>query len=618
LQFILLFLQLVGIFFYIGWRKVSFAETLSIPMKRTFSLLLLLIIFHTSYGNFSGSNIEPLLTDQHKSIMLDGITPLRYGENILIGLKGNPSKVDSSIIRELVDTLNILMDQWDVYLVKDGLSNLTVEINNVGKGNDNNHFIEQRDNNARILKSNVILNIDHETDYAARKKIIYFYILRSLVDLRNNPIKKMIPGSVFTESSPVRVTYQPIDYEVIKFLYSEEYTRKLEKKSSTSADTSYKFRFFIDLIAMLGSMIFLILIFQKGIPKNHPYRFKNFFSQGMLVLCAALIYLIIRTLLAYSMYLNPIDLLISILWPTLVITVIGVVSIICIFIIERLILKGNENFIPGIIVPLLITMFFPFVLLLIASQIYPVKPYTTSYLIVASIIPYTFLFAIARAFYIFMNKKSESIIGEKNVALAQMGELHKQAELQSLRARINPHFLYNALNSIASLATTDPSKTEKMALALSDFFKYAINREEKQFNAISEELDATRTYLEIEKVRFGDRLNFEIECDSTLSKLLIPQLLIQPLVENAIKHGLMQITGNGLIKISITKVDHQLIIRIYDNGPAFPDGPLPGFGIRNTQERIFLLYGGKASVTLENGPDKFVGIRLPFGNKIVN
>ena len=198
--------------------------------------------------------------------------------------------------------------------------------------------------------------------------------------------------------------------------------------------------------------------------------------------------------------------------------------------------------------------------------------------------------------------------------LAQMGEYQRQAELDSLRAKINPHFLYNALNSIASLATTDARKTEQMALALSDFFKYAINREQKQLNTLSEELNAIRTYLEIEKVRFGNRLSFEIDCPEELLNIQIPQLLIQPLVENAIKHGLSQITENGQIKISVNKTETQLKILVYDNGPAFPDGPLSGFGIQNTQERIALLYGAKATINWQNGVEKYIELCLPVVN----
>ncbi len=238
----------------------------------------------------------------------------------------------------------------------------------------------------------------------------------------------------------------------------------------------------------------------------------------------------------------------------------------------------------------------------------------TSYLfmVISSANSFTLIAGIGRAFYIYMAIQSENIIRKKDLELAQMNELQKQAELQSLRAKINPHFLYNALNSIASLATTDAQKTEQMALALSDFFKYAINRDQNQLNTISEELNATRTYLEIEKVRFGDRLNFEIECPLELLEIQIPQLLIQPLVENAIKHGLSKITENGIIQVTVSKNENLMTIRICDNGPAFPDEPLTGFGIRNTQERISLLYGEKGSINWVNAEAKYIEIRLPL------
>jgi len=294
----------------------------------------------------------------------------------------------------------------------------------------------------------------------------------------------------------------------------------------------------------------------------------------------------------------------------------GFVSILFIYLIERYLLKRKENFILEIIVPLLATMivpvFFTILMLFIIEGLGGNnESLKYSYIIISPIISFTSSLGIARAFYIFTSLKSENIIRKKDVELAHMNELHKQAELQSLRAKINPHFLYNALNSIASLATTDARKTEQMALALSDFFKYAINREQKQLNTLSEELNAIRTYLEIEKVRFGERLSFEIDCPRELLDIQIPQLLIQPLVENAIKHGLSQITENGLIGILVCKEEGQLKIQVYDNGPDFPDGPLTGFGIQNTQERIALLYGAKATINWQNGKEKYIEISIP-------
>jgi len=282
-----------------------------------------------------------------------------------------------------------------------------------------------------------------------------------------------------------------------------------------------------------------------------------------------------------------------------------------IYLAERMILKDRNLGGSKIIVIFLTTLIMP-VLVLInfgllgylsgSSDFFPRYNSLFARILVAS---------LARGLYVFLNDRNKSIINQKDVELAQMGEFQKQAELQSLRAKINPHFLYNSLNSIASLATTDARKTEQMALALSDFFKYAINREQKQLNTLSEELNAIRTYLEIEKVRFGERLSFEIDCPEELLDIQIPQLLIQPLVENAIKHGLSQITENGLIRILVSRAENQLKIRVYDNGPAFPDGPLSGFGIQNTQERIALLYGATATINWQNGTEKYIELCLP-------
>nr|WP_282189243.1 histidine kinase [Maribellus sp. YY47] len=190
--------------------------------------------------------------------------------------------------------------------------------------------------------------------------------------------------------------------------------------------------------------------------------------------------------------------------------------------------------------------------------------------------------------------------------------MHRKAELQSLRAKINPHFLYNSLNSIASLASIDPKKTEQMALSLSDFFKYSINREQKQTNPLSDELKAVETYLEIEKVRFGERLTYSLECPEELKSVQIPQLLIQPLVENAVKHGVSKLLEGGEVRIVVSELEFKKIsIRVYDNGPGFPDGPMSGFGIRNTHERLQLIYENKASINWQNDPEKYIEIVLP-------
>ncbi len=588
-------------------------------MKRIILLLLLVICcFRITNAEDSSAEMDLQVKKQIESKFLNGDTPSRYYSNILIRLEGNPTKDDSLIFKQLVDTLNVLIDKWDVYLIPKGTSNLEVEINNPDTEKGINKILTHPDNGEEIVKRTVVLNLPSELDFIARKRTIYYYVLRSLVGFKFDQSKAIsISGSIFTEADPARISFLPVDFEIIKVVYSFKY------ESRKGLGDSEKWRFynkyvFINLLAIFLSAIFLIVISQKGNLKKHHYEFRLFFKQGFLAFITFLIYYGIKNVfssIAFLQRINSSDLYLFMVM-ILVFLLVGLISIPIIYMIERSVLKEKDNFMLEIMVPLLTTMVVPVLvpflgIFFIERMDLKDNPLRNDSMVLTTIISYSTLMGIARAFYIFMSVKSENIIRKKDLELAHMNELHKQAELQSLRAKINPHFLYNALNSIASLATTDARKTEQMALALSDFFKYAINREQKQLNTLSEELNATRTYLEIEKVRFGERLSFEIDCTEELLNIQIPQLLIQPLVENAIKHGLSQITESGLIRISVSSAENQLKIQVYDNGPAFPEGPLTGFGIQNTQERIALLYGAKATINWQNGAEKYIELNLP-------
>jgi sensor histidine kinase YesM len=353
--------------------------------------------------------------------------------------------------------------------------------------------------------------------------------------------------------------------------------------------------------------------------KRHDYEFKTFMKQGLLVVFAGLLYLSISIFNNHFQIQSTgfgINILLLLIFGF---GISGIFVVILVFLTERALMKKNSHFFLEILIPFFsipLSLVFLLLVMYLSIKIWFPKlfPGNLQLFILSSlrnIISISLFIGFVRAIFIYLRLKSENIIRKKDLELALLSERHKQAELQSLRAKINPHFLYNSLNSIASLSTTDAQKTEKMALALSDFFKYSINREQNQLNLLSEELNAISTYLEIEKVRFGDRLSFEISCPADLLNIQIPQLLVQPLVENAIKHGLSQITGSGLIRIMVFKVGSLLKIRVYDNGPAFPDEPLSGYGLQNTLERISLQYGPKATINWQNLEEKFVEISIP-------
>ena len=191
-----------------------------------------------------------------------------------------------------------------------------------------------------------------------------------------------------------------------------------------------------------------------------------------------------------------------------------------------------------------------------------------------------------------------------------MKELKNQAELHALHSRINPHFLYNSLNSIASLAHINPDKTENMAIGLSELFRYSINKENKTFVMVWEELEMVKKYLEIEKTRFEDKLIYEIEVDEKVKETLIPKFLIQPLAENAIKHGLSKIKEVGKITIEVKQLERDLVITIFDNGSDFPKEPVSGYGLQNLNDKLEIIYGNKAFINWENGENKHFQITI--------
>jgi len=206
----------------------------------------------------------------------------------------------------------------------------------------------------------------------------------------------------------------------------------------------------------------------------------------------------------------------------------------------------------------------------------------------------------------FFNLRKEA----KALALAKENELKFQTQIESLQAKINPHFLYNSLNSIASLAQEDPAKTEKMAIALSSFYKDTTNRHDQHLITVEEEMNQLHTYLEIEKIRFGDRLEVVFDYDKNMKTQEVPRFLLQPLVENAIKYGYNAEENKTYVKIEATKSENKLVFKIIDHGPDFPDDLATGYGLRSVQKKLKLFYPDKHQLAFINQPNKQVFIEI--------
>jgi LytS/YehU family sensor histidine kinase len=187
-------------------------------------------------------------------------------------------------------------------------------------------------------------------------------------------------------------------------------------------------------------------------------------------------------------------------------------------------------------------------------------------------------------------------------------QMAKDAELYKLRQQLQPHFLFNSLNSISALTGTQPEKARHMIYQLSEFLRGTLKKDEKQWNTLEEEMQYLQLYLEIEKVRFGHRLQTNILCDDDALQLQLPAMLLQPVVENAIKFGLYDTTGEVLIKVEAIKTDNSLQV-IVEN-PFDPETAQPlkgtGFGLASIQRRLFLIFARQDLLKTEKEDSRFI------------
>jgi LytS/YehU family sensor histidine kinase len=178
---------------------------------------------------------------------------------------------------------------------------------------------------------------------------------------------------------------------------------------------------------------------------------------------------------------------------------------------------------------------------------------------------------------------------------AKLENMLKETELMMLRSQINPHFLFNSLNSISSLTISDPAKAREMVIKLSEFMRYVLSRKEDRTVSLRTELENLKLYLDIEKTRFGERLEFEEDLSEESLDVKVPNMILQPLYENAIKHGVYESTGTVNVKLSTRKLDAGISISIsndYDPETIAPGGT--GTGLNNVSRRLELYYGTRA------------------------
>jgi LytS/YehU family sensor histidine kinase len=183
----------------------------------------------------------------------------------------------------------------------------------------------------------------------------------------------------------------------------------------------------------------------------------------------------------------------------------------------------------------------------------------------------------------------------------------REAQLLALEAQINPHFLFNALNSIRALVEIDPSRAQDMLTRLSNVLRNSLRRDNEHTVALESEVESVSDYLALESVRFADRLHSTVAIDARAAECRVPPMILQTLVENAVKHGVGQNKGGADLTVRATVDDHMLLIAVENTGRLLgcPEHGAP-LGLKNTRERLRLLYGDRASFRLKEEGDRVI------------
>lgn len=242
---------------------------------------------------------------------------------------------------------------------------------------------------------------------------------------------------------------------------------------------------------------------------------------------------------------------------------------------------------------------------------------------VSSAIPWRIisgLFFYSLLILIYYTIKYYNDLQEKAIHEARLNEIIRTTELDLLKSQINPHFLFNSLNSISSLTITNPQRAQEMIIKLSDFLRYTISQGSGNLVSLKEEIENVRRYLEIEQVRFGQKLNQQFYLSDKCLEQQIPAMILQPLYENAVKHGVYESTETVTIETTCTTEFSFLKLEITNNfDPYAKSRKGTGMGIRNIDERLKLLYHQESLLKTSRTENQFkVELLIPQNNHYGN
>ncbi len=550
--------------------------------------------------------------------------PFMDKDFVRISISGNYNSKDSLMVENSISLLNGLTERVHLEITSFGAMPLQLKF----KGNPD-ETPQRRD-----------AMVDYTQPYIQRivdKKIIppdslQNYITNCIVsnlfhiDLQNPFVFKNLPQSIFSSiNSHDKLWYRPMqdfDKKLIQAYYSKDFEKnyRIAKKQFEpivpipvwlKENTRVILLLPLGLALLIFGLLFVKFWIRVGEHiRNKLLRFNVAGATGLILV--AILLALYESLTSgiksdWEIFRFP-----ELLGVTVfVLLVFGLPAINLFRAIEILISRKVENKMLRILLNFLATSLIPFSAFFImyfykwGNQMGVYEILQLSYLFVGCVVVATF-----RAFIGYYIQREKEIIKANEFKLASLRELKTKAELNSLHSQVNPHFLYNALNSIAGLAHENADKTEHMALSLSKLFRYSINKEKSDWTTIEEELEMVKIYLEVETIRFEDHLTYSIELPDSLKGWRIPRFIVQPLVENAIKHGLSKSISKGEIRIVVSSGNGWLCLDVYDSGPEFPAELNPGFGLQGIYDKLEILYPERFEMNFTNSPLKKVTIRL--------
>lgn len=589
-------------------------------------LLLLQVLLFSTYSFCQSDKITPESEKFNWWFIRSKILPpnayaYRYEKDIKVQLSGAFTKLDSLSIKKNIKEVQELIKTVDIKLV-DSLGNLTLTLDKTKDHTTTRvHNFYGLSVNGKIRSQEYMFSLDSLMNQEKRNKYFRYYIVRSLSKTQQNPKEKLnISSCIFHEKDPNLSDFNELDKFLINKLYSDNFYDQFKSNFNGSTKEyynyryGYKIRFITKILGIILGFCVILLLLKYRIIKTEVKQLKHYLTQGFISINCIIFFYFVSQSFSQFEYISALRMMKIIIGSEIVLLTL----LTGLFYIENKITSDKIS--NKLLLQIFSTSFAVYLFFISHEYIISLTGKYKSHWswdIRIEQITVLVLFVCVRIVFNFVNFKNIQEIRIRDMELSKLKLLKSKAELQALHSRINPHFLYNSLNSIAALAHINPSKTEQMALALSDFFRYAINHKDQDMIELKKEVEITKTYLQIEKVRFGEDLDFTIAIDSSIESALIPRFLIQPLIENAVKHGVSVIQEKGIIKLEIKKQKDHLLVKVFDNGPDFPNMPISGYGLQSLYEKLEIIYGESAKISWENQPNKNICVRLPFTAKTV-